>query len=581
MDFATVFVAVRDTARFEETTHAGVVVFNRFQSMQCLLRRPVPGRMRAVKRKPASPRWPAFLSHNLGRYPRIVGWTCGYALALAIAAAVFLVALQLKLQETNAGHARVLRDMQAVQTDVGLLLAELNQGQVPDCSPENLNRLRGLLFGHRHARGIGLLDAQKRLFCTTETGRLDTPYASTEKGIDGSIGRYYRNTPLPLVQGTVIVTMVERGAFQVAMEPNATLDAFRQHADTVWAGRTSQRTRIFQGPRSALTDAPLSPNAPHLQLDWHRAALRVTTTAPGVSPVSVQSVLQLPDLYRNHLAVLAGALALCALLGYLVSDAVTRRCRHFQSMDHRIHYLCQPANVVCHYQPILELASGRTVGCEVLARLRDGAQLVYPDQFIPALVKQGLAWRFDAAVSTHALQELGAALPLQTDFKVALNFFPQNLQRDAIDAHLRATIQATGRSDLQIELEVTEYNFSPEIVPELRRLKADGYFISIDDFGTGYSNLGMVKRVAPDFLKIDKSFVFEMEDATLRSSLIPEIIAIAKAVDSQVVAEGIETAAQARQLRALGVQYGQGYHFAKPMPLAEFLRYLETHSPQG
>ena len=245
-------------------------------------------------------------------------------------------------------------------------------------------------------------------------------------------------------------------------------------------------------------------------------------------------------------------------------------------MAYRIRFLCQPANVVCHYQPIVDLASGQPIGCEVLARLDDAGRLVYPDHFIPALIADNRTWAFDAAVSTRALQELGAALPARGPFKVALNFFPQNLRRDAVEQHLRASLQALDRSDLQVELEVTEYNFSPEIVPELQRLKADGYFISIDDFGTGYSNLGMVKRVAPDFLKIDKSFVFEMEDASLRSSLIPEIIAIAKAVNSQVVAEGIENAAQAAQLRAMGVPFGQGYYFAKPMPLEAFLAYLRA-----
>jgi sensor c-di-GMP phosphodiesterase-like protein len=216
------------------------------------------------------------------------------------------------------------------------------------------------------------------------------------------------------------------------------------------------------------------------------------------------------------------------------------------------------------------------MGCEVLARLRDADRLVYPDHFIPALIADNRTWAFDAAVSTRALQELGGALPARGSFKVALNFFPQNLRRDTVEPHLRASLEALGRRDLQIELEVTEYNFSPEIVPELQRLKEDGYYIAIDDFGTGYSNLGMVKRVAPDFLKIDKSFVFEMEDASLRSSLIPEIIAIAKAVNSQVIAEGIENATQAAQLRALGVPYGQGYYFAKPMPLQAFLDYLQA-----
>ena len=493
-----------------------------------------------------------------------------------MALAVVLVALQLRLQAIDNGHAQVIGSMQDLQVDISHLLDELNASYAPFCTTDNLNRLRSLMFSHPYARDIGLLNPQRHLFCTTNIGLLDTPGAAAEGGIEGSIGHYYLNVPLPLSQGMVQAAVVERGHFQVVMQPNATQDIRSRYADAVWAGRTNQRTRVYQSARGAWTDRLVTPHTPHLHLDVGRAVLRVTTTLPGVSPISVQSVLLPQDLYQNHTEVLAGAAMVCLLLGLLVQGAVMQRCQHFQSMAYRIRFLCHPANVVCHYQPIIDLASGQPIGCEVLARLRDAGQLVYPDHFIPALIADNRTWAFDAAVSTRALQELGAALPARGPFKVALNFFPQNLQRDAIEPHLRANLQAIGRTDLQVELEVTEYNFSPEIVPELQRLKADGYDISIDDFGTGYSNLGMVKRVAPDFLKIDKSFVFEMEDASLRSNLIPEIIAIAKAVNSQVVAEGIENAAQVEQLRAMGVPFGQGYYFAKPMPLEAFLAYLRA-----
>ncbi|MDR7307303.1 EAL domain-containing protein [Rhodoferax saidenbachensis] len=526
----------------------------------------------------STPEHPVSLTRLLGRHPTLVGALCGFALALALAAAVLLLVLQLRVQEIEAGHAQIVHTMQVVQTDIREVLDELNQSYKPECSPENLNQLRSLLFSHRYARDIGLLDPQRQLFCNTSIGLLAAPRPAGTGGIDGSIGRYYRGSLLQLSQGAVASTVVERGLFQVAIQPNATRDVWTQHADSVWAGAGNQRTQVFKGKPEALTQAMVAADTPHLQLDWGRGLVLVTTTEPGVSPISAQSAIGVWALLQANLALLVVAGCVSLLLGFLTSDAVRRRCRHYQSMEYRIHDLCNAANLECHYQPILELATGRIVGCEVLARLRDRATLVYPDQFIPALMRQKLAWTFDAAVSAHALRELGAHLPVQPgSFKVALNFFPHNLQRDVIHNHLQTQLEALRRSDLQIELEVTEYNFSPEIVPHLQRLKADGYLIALDDFGTGYSNLGMVKKVAPDFIKIDKSFVFEMEDVTLRSSLIPEIIGIAKAVHSQVIAEGIETAAQAAQLRALGVEYGQGYFFARPMPLTQFLAYLQSH----
>jgi EAL domain-containing protein (putative c-di-GMP-specific phosphodiesterase class I) len=106
-------------------------------------------------------------------------------------------------------------------------------------------------------------------------------------------------------------------------------------------------------------------------------------------------------------------------------------------------------------------------------------------------------------------------------------------------------------------------------------LKQHGYLVSVDDFGTGFSNLASVRSLAPDFLKIDRSFVHDMEDSTVRSTLIPEIIQIARAVGAEVVAEGIENRTQLERLRELGAEYGQGYFLGRPQSIAEFAVLLQ------
>ncbi len=532
--------------------------------------------MPTVASRPAPGPATGILSRGLSLHPRLVGIACGSVLCLLMMGAVTMAALQLKVQEIDKGHIEVFHQLNVLSVNIRRLLDELNKSYSLECTPENRSRLRSLMFKHPTVGDIGILDSQGQLTCNTTIGLIDPPQPAVRGGLDGKAGRYLLQAPLPLADEVFKATLVQRGRFQLAIGANPIRDLQSRYTDSFWAGRGDQRARIWHSPRAELADSQVTPDTPHLQVRTDTGVFLISNTMPNYTLFSAQSVLRFENLYQGHVALMAGASGLCLLLGFLGADAVTRRCRHLQSMDYRIRYLCTPDNVVCYYQPILELATGRIIGCEVLARLRDGQVLVYPDQFIPALTRCELGWAFDEAVSGRALRELGNSLPPQSDFKIALNFFPKNLQRDTVHPLLQTNLQATGRHDLQIELEVTEYNFSPEIVPELQRLKADGYLIAIDDFGTGYSNLGMVKRVAPDILKIDRSFVFEMEDDSLRSSLIPEIVAIAKAVNSQVVAEGIENAAQATQLAALGVQYGQGYHFAKPMPLQDFLAYLKA-----
>lgn len=522
----------------------------------------------------------ATIAGLLGACPGLAAALCSglVVVAVLVGACVFLV--QMKVQEVEAGHDKVLEQMQALQGGVGNLLTELNTAYRADCAPDNLNLLRGLLFEHPHARDIGILDKKRHLLCNTSLGWLSSPIPPGNGEVNGPIGRYIFHAPVPLASGVARALAVERGRFQVVMDESLVHDAFRLYADRVWVGQGEPHQRVYESRRGKGMDAmPMQDTLP-LRIDWANLNVIVTSGVPGVIPVAMQSVLRPSDLYRNAGILPICVLGMCLLLGALTHKQVARYCQYLQSMDHRIRYLCTPANIVCHYQPILELATGRVVGCEVLTRLRDGDKLVYPDQFIPALARSHLTWAFDAAASNCALTELAGILPAHSDFSVAINFFPHNLKRDSIHAHLQAALARSKRTNIQIDLEVTEHDFRPEILPELHALKNDGYAISIDDFGTGYSNLGMVKRVAPDYLKIDRSFVAEMGDTTLRASLVPEIVAIANAVGSKVVAEGIESSAQVLRLKALGVQFGQGYYFAKPMPLQHLERYLQIPQEQ-
>ena len=131
---------------------------------------------------------------------------------------------------------------------------------------------------------------------------------------------------------------------------------------------------------------------------------------------------------------------------------------------------------------------------------------------------------------------------------------------------------------MDICIEIIEHAISSELIAEVQSLKQRGFQIAVDDFGTGYSNLRSVTHLAPDRLKIDRSFVFELEDAALRSNLIPEIVDIARAVNAQTIAEGIGNMQQARLLTRAGVRYGQGYALARPMPIEQFSELMRSYA---
>ena len=124
--------------------------------------------------------------------------------------------------------------------------------------------------------------------------------------------------------------------------------------------------------------------------------------------------------------------------------------------------------------------------------------------------------------------------------------------------------------------EVLEQDVSTEIVQEVCELRFLGYLVALDDFGTGYSNLSAVQDLGPDYLKIDRSFTKSLVSGKVKSSLIPGIIHLARIVESEIIAEGIETADQARILTGLGVEFGQGFLFGRPMLAKDFGDCLEN-----
>ena len=138
-----------------------------------------------------------------------------------------------------------------------------------------------------------------------------------------------------------------------------------------------------------------------------------------------------------------------------------------------------------------------------------------------------------------------------------------------IEAGRAAVLRDTGARPSCIELELTEsviMRDSPEVAQRLRELTALGIRLAVDDFGTGYSSLSYLHRFPIDTLKVDRSFVGTMEDGSENGEIVRTVIALAKTLGMDVVAEGIETIHQLHQLQILGCEYGQGYLFSKPVP---------------
>ncbi|HJV24986.1 MAG TPA: EAL domain-containing protein [Aromatoleum sp.] len=235
--------------------------------------------------------------------------------------------------------------------------------------------------------------------------------------------------------------------------------------------------------------------------------------------------------------------------------------------------------LVLHYQPQIDLQSGRVVGAEALIRWQHPTRgLVPPGRFIPLAEDSGLivsigAWvlreacRQAVAWKDEGLSRLVVAVNLS-----AVQFRDGDLYGTVVDA-----LAESGLDTACLELELTEsilIRDAEGILEIVRRLKSLGLKLSIDDFGTGYSSLAYLKRFAVDKLKIDQSFVRDMANDAEDAALVFAIIQMARSLGLKTIAEGVEDAAVMERLKAYACDEVQGFHFARPLPAPEFLAFV-------
>ncbi|MEG4572464.1 EAL domain-containing protein [Microcoleus sp. N3A4] len=231
-----------------------------------------------------------------------------------------------------------------------------------------------------------------------------------------------------------------------------------------------------------------------------------------------------------------------------------------------------------HYQPFVSLASGRIIGFEALVRWQHPLRgLISPVKFIPVAEETGAIVPLGEWVLEEACRQLRLweeMFDFDRPLIMSVNLSgKQFAQPDLVD-RLKAILRATGLSAESLKLEITESVVMDDVesaIAVLKQMKGLNVKLGIDDFGTGYSSLSYLSRFPTDTLKVDKSFVgrMELESEGENVAIVRTIVALAHALGMDVIAEGVETAAQLAKLRSIGCEYGQGYFFSKPLPRDE------------
>lgn len=244
----------------------------------------------------------------------------------------------------------------------------------------------------------------------------------------------------------------------------------------------------------------------------------------------------------------------------------------------RLHQALLNQEFLLHYQPIFDRTGQHLCGVEALVRWQDAAgKMVPPGQFIPAAEQSGLIIPLGNWILSEACQQAKQWLPESSRFSVGINISPEQLLHPDFVSTFERTLASAGVPGSHLTLELTETVLLAEhddLLSRLAHLKSLGVSLALDDFGTGYSSLSYLRRFPFDLVKIDQSFVQELDDRPQTRAVVRGIIDLARALDLQTVAEGVETEGQLALLQELQCDRVQGFLLSRPVDAAAISRRL-------
>ena len=270
------------------------------------------------------------------------------------------------------------------------------------------------------------------------------------------------------------------------------------------------------------------------------------------------------------------------------TEDMNRRARQQQTIESGLRLALQRKEFVLHYQPKIDLRSGKVVGAEALVRWnRPDIGLIYPSDFIPVAEDSGLIvplsqWALQEACQQACRWQADGMRPLYLSVNVSTIDFRQ---RGFVEGIAR-TLKETGLDPTQLELEITESVLMQNVdttVAILKAVKRLGIRLAIDDFGTGYSSLSYLQKFPVDVLKIDQSFVGDLSIDSNDAKLVSTIISLGKSLNLHIIAEGVETLEQLEFLKAHQCEEAQGYYFSKAVEPQAFALWMseweQRHNP--
>jgi len=457
------------------------------------------------------------------------------------------------------------------QADLAKEAAKRYTGAI--CTPEHQQQMLNIIRGRLYVED--LIYAQNDRFICSTSVRPQQPWQMPAPNYRRSPGiaiYYYRDTPF---YPGYKMTYMQQGNYVAVINPLSWGEIVSDD-NSLTFGVYDTKTNAFFSVSENTDPATLKPLIRDADYAFQRNGRFYTIALSERRPIAIIISTSDSRYYQNlrHQATLTLPLGLiCSILILLVW---TRSRQRFNSPKQLLQRALNKKQLCLHYQPIIDIKNNKCVGAEALLRWPgfDGP-VMSPAEFIPLAEKEGLIEQVTDYVVESVFTDLGDFLQNNPQLYISINLSASDFHSSRLIAMISDKAQQYRVRAQQIKIEVTERGFIdvPKTTPVIQAFRQAGYEIAIDDFGTGYSNLHNLYSLNVDILKIDKSFVDTLTTNSTSHLIAEHIIEMAQSLRLKTIAEGVETAEQVNWLLKRGVQFCQGWHFAKAMPPHEFVQW--------
>jgi sensor c-di-GMP phosphodiesterase-like protein len=444
-----------------------------------------------------------------------------------------------------------------------LALHEANVSAASTCDVESINRLSGILYSRGNIKDIAILDKAGNIRCTaiaSESAVAD--FNLSEKKTFISLNENIKFLEIGTGKNGLIGIswQFENSGLMALINLDTLLfDVFPSD----WRDNSVASIGFnSENPIGARDNAMASEKS----LVTYSAS---SSRYPLFVELSVKKEQLITHQRGNELAFIVGGGILGIIFSLLVAQLLSRPDNPVTLIKRGI----EGDEFIPFVQPLFDLKSRKIIGGEALMRwVKPDGEMIPPYKFIPIAEDSGLIVQMTRTIIKQTLEQVGDILNRDQSLKISFNIIPADLASDCFVNDLMSIVGCCNVRPEQIVLEITErqeIEDTKKTVEQIKILKDLGFRVALDDTGTGHNGLSYVQDLQADIIKIDKKFVdFISDDGG--DEIVQILVQLAKRMKMETIAEGVETEKQAKILTKLGVDQGQGYLIAKPMPPEEF-----------